>query len=404
MKRLDDQLAWVAIVVAVALGGWGSLAGQVPPYALFALAALIGVSRYFSYQGRGLWLAQHQARMAELEAAMTEYQRLSDQAMHYAELQFASLEQEMGSAKQVIRDSVEKLYGSLTGLQSESSDQRKVLSSLIDEMLSMTGSAENLDQGAGLQRFFDETNALIKEFVLKIRELQDNGTEISHSFNSMHAQVERITRLLDDVTIITKQTDLLSLNAAIEAARAGEAGRGFAVVADEVRKLAARTSEFNDEIRSTLADIKSSMDVVGSNVARATATDLSVAEHSQENLAGLGGELMELTDKARQHSRDITEVTEKIQNLTREGVMAMQFEDIVTQMMGRITSKTLSLGGFLHGYMRLHHDRDESNGVQRFNIRIQGLNALLAESQAVAVTVSPAIAGQGATGQDIELF
>ncbi|MCD2449529.1 hypothetical protein GO003_003910 [Methylicorpusculum oleiharenae] len=71
---------------------------------------------------------------------------------------------------------------------------------------------------------------------------------------------------------------------------------------------------------------------------------MSLAERSGENPDNLGAELLELTAKAHQHSSIITEVTEQIQNLTQDSVMAMQFEDIVTQMMGKISQKMLDVG------------------------------------------------------------
>ncbi|WP_247841593.1 methyl-accepting chemotaxis protein [Pseudomonas sp. MWU12-3103b] len=74
--------------------------------------------------------------------------------------------------------------------------------------------------------------------------------------HNLNHQSINIGQILDVITGISQQTNLLALNAAIEAARAGEAGRGFAVVADEVRNLAYRTQESAQQVQTLIEELQ----------------------------------------------------------------------------------------------------------------------------------------------------
>ncbi len=98
-------------------------------------------------------------------------------------------------------------------------------------------------------------NETVIEVESVIKAINDRFSIQEKELNDLSGQVEGIESIMNVISDIADQTNLLALNAAIEAARAGEAGRGFAVVADEVRKLAEKTMNATSEVTSAVTAI-----------------------------------------------------------------------------------------------------------------------------------------------------
>lgn len=108
----------------------------------------------------------------------------------------------------------------------------------------------------------DNSRHTIEIIIDELASLTEKVDQNNEAINSMSSRTQEINSVIQLITDIAEQTNLLALNAAIEAARAGEHGRGFAVVADEVRKLAERTHKATGEISVSINSLKQDMNEI----------------------------------------------------------------------------------------------------------------------------------------------
>ncbi len=145
--------------------------------------------------------------------------------------------------------------------------------------------AQASNQASDARGLAEDGQQVVERSIKAMNQLSSMLSASSTNIESLNSKTVNIGQILEVITSISQQTNLLALNAAIEAARAGEAGRGFAVVADEVRNLAHRTQESAQQVQTMIEELQ-----VG---ARESVSTMSESQrHSQDSveIANLAGE------------------------------------------------------------------------------------------------------------------
>lgn len=305
----------------------------------------------------------------------------------------------------LVRDATGTLNTSFNGLQEQSFRQDSLVRSLVENMADQSH-AEN--GRISFQEFARETDDVLQFFVQHVVNISRDSMQMVSRIDDMTAQMDKIEDLLEDVKQIADQTNLLALNAAIEAARAGEAGRGFAVVADEVRKLSQNSARFNEEIRAVVSNARNNIDDAKENIASMASKDMSLAIQSKSRVDEMMEQIRELNDEITTNLGEVSGLSSNIQSDVGNAVRSLQFEDIVTQLVGysRKNMEHMNQLMFLMNQRLNEEINDPETGLplhpaERFNLLKDDI-ALLRSQWAEART-KPVAQGSMDEGE-VELF
>ena len=173
-----------------------------------------------------------------------------------------------------INESISEINKAVEEVATSATTQAGATQDVAEQMNEMGNAVEKSSENIGTLKqitgAMEATNHEVSETLDSLVSISNSTREsieiVQRQTNDTNQSAMEIQSVVNFISSIADQTNLLSLNASIEAARAGEQGRGFAIVADEVRQLAEQSRQSADQIeeivRKLIENSNSSVDAM----------------------------------------------------------------------------------------------------------------------------------------------
>ncbi|MDR2050476.1 MAG: methyl-accepting chemotaxis protein [Deltaproteobacteria bacterium] len=264
-----------------------------------------GVDMDISYTS--IPILDSEGRLASLLQLITDLTSIKEtqRVIKSVATQASSISDRVAAASEELSAQVEQVSRGAEMQRSRVESTASAMTEMNSTVLEVARSAGQASEQSELTR--DKANdgaELVNKVVHSINLVNTVATTLQSNMRELGNQAESIGGVMNVISDIADQTNLLALNAAIEAARAGEAGRGFAVVADEVRKLAEKTMSATQEVGASITAIQQSAHTNITEVGNAAKAITEATELANSS----GQALTEIVSLASANSQVVTSI------------------------------------------------------------------------------------------------
>jgi methyl-accepting chemotaxis protein len=242
----------------------------------------------------GKTVAEQTQALAECEQAAQSLSELAEDLKNSTDVaksaeQVASSAEELSSAVQEINRSSAQIMTALgqirkgAEVQSAASEESSAATNQIEKGLEIaqkraTASAEKV---VAIKTLLGENKIAVNGLITGLTTSADASRGSIKQMNDLELVSRRIDKIVEAISTVSIQTNMLAVNGAIEAARAGEFGKGFVVVATDIRNLAHDSSENADRIKDLVKAVQDQIGVVGRDLTEIVASAVSEVQKAK---------------------------------------------------------------------------------------------------------------------------
>jgi methyl-accepting chemotaxis protein len=223
----------------------------------------------------------------------------------------ASSSEQLSSAVQEINRSSAQIMTALAEIrkgaevQSAASEESSAATNLIEQGLNVAqkGARVAAEKVATIKNLLGENKTSVNALIAGLAASAESSRASIKQMNDLELVSRRIDKIVEAISTVSIQTNMLAVNGAIEAARAGEFGKGFVVVATDIRNLAHDSSENADRIKDLVKAVQDQIGVVGrdlTEIVSAAVVEVAKAKATTGNLVSIETDILVVEQGAQE--------------------------------------------------------------------------------------------------------
>ena len=199
----------------------------------------------------------------------------------------------------------------------------------------------SLDGETGSQSVEEFTKRILGTldlFVQAMLEIGQSSFQLVEEMDGIRTRSTSMVESLGELAEVAQRTHMLALNASIEAAHARQFGAGFAVVAAEVQQLADRSGKISDQIAQQVHETEAALNRTAIQVEIIASKDLNEIIRSKQLAEAMVNAISQSEIQAQQLVTRMESVGREVTTQVARSIQALQFEDMVRQILQRVAS------------------------------------------------------------------